>query len=243
MSAQRTNARLVGSDVELMDGMVTGGYVSDIAAGWKTWSGILEGLPPKGERLDLGDGYWAHRDGLSAEYGFEPTTSLDQFMGRLQYGKLKVEESLGYPLVAVDSFDVSPIVGLPWAADYLDIGCQPDFYATPQRGIRRRSVPPDVRNGNTRECGGHIHISLPPPFLEARDMMNQFVIELDAVVYPLAIGAIEPSATSWYRKRRVFRPTPYGIEYRSLGAAALLADDAEVYLSLLFDMVASAWEV
>jgi len=238
---QRVNERLVGSDMELMPAFVMYNAISDDS--WQAWSELLGNLPPKGERLDLHDGYWAHRDGLAAEYGFAPTPSLDEFMHRIREGKARTQTAVGYDLHAMDSFDVTSLVGQRWATRLLDIGCMPDFTVLPNGTTVRRSVPPSVRSATVRECGGHIHISLPPPFLDSPELTAQFITELDDVVYPMVMDGVNVGQGSWYRRRRVFRPTPYGVEYRSLGASALLATNAESYLSLVFDMVASVWEV
>lgn len=237
---QHSNARKVGSDIELFGTPMDAPH--DLMW-WSNWMQTLSAIPDKGTRLDLGDGYWTHRDGLSAEYGFEPTTSLDQFMMRLSTGKRLVESTLGHELYAVTSLDVSAIIHEPWAESLLDMGCSPDYLATDSLQMVRRSVPSRVRREPRRECGGHIHISLPDPFIQDRALQCQFVRELDSVVHPLAAADMGITARSWYRRRNVFRPTAYGIEYRTLGAGALFAPNAELFLGLVFDMVHSVWEV
>jgi hypothetical protein len=139
--------------------------------------------------------------------------------------------------------DVSSILDEPWACDFLDIGCMPDYVAGADMRMHRRTATDEVKARPVRELGGHIHISLPPPFINEEALAVQFVRELDAIIYPLAMGVAQPNQQSWYRKRRLFRPTPYGIEYRSLGSEELLSDNAEQFLSLVFDISASVWEV
>ena len=236
---QNSNARKVGSDIELFG---TRAAAFD-PMWWAQWMKTLSAIPSKGERLDLGDGYWTHRDGVSAEYGFEPTTNLDQFMDSLHTGKELVEDALAHPLYPVTILDVTAIIDEPWAEDMLNMGCQPDYLATDSLHMIQRSVPSRVRREPRRECGGHIHISLPDPYIHDVELQCQFVRELDSVVYPLAAGDMGITARSWYRRRNVFRPTPYGIEYRTLGAGALFAPNAEMFLGLVFDMVHSVWEV
>ena len=234
---QHENARKVGSDVELF-----GSLMPPSTMWWAQWMDTLSAIPDKGERADLGDGYWTHRDGLSAEYGFEPTTSLDQFMHKLEQGKARVENTLGHPLYAVTSLDVTSLMAEPWAEKLLDMGCQPDYLATDSLDMMKRNVPTRVRREPRRECGGHIHISLPEPYIQDEGLMCQFIRELDGVVYPLAASDQGITGRSWYRRRYVFRPTPYGVEYRTLGAGALFAPNAEMFLGLVFDMVHSVWE-
>jgi hypothetical protein len=233
------NARKVGSDIELFGSPATIPSVE----WWSNWIGTLGGIPDKGARLDLGNGYWTHRDGVSAEYGFEPTTSLDQFMTSIHDGKRLVEQVLEHELHPVLDFNVSAIIEEPWAEQVLEMGCQPDFVATERLRMIRRNVPPDVRRQAVRECGGHIHISLPPPYVNNAELCCQFIRELDSVVYPLAATERSMGTGSWYRRRYIFRPTPYGVEYRTLGADALFAPNAEMFLGLVFDMATSVWEV
>jgi hypothetical protein len=203
----------------------------------------LSAIPDKGNRLDMGDGYWTHRDGVCAEYGFEPTTSLDQFMTSIDEGLSRCEQALCHTLYPVSQFDVSAIIDEPWAEDMLEMGCAPDYLATPDLTMMRRNVPSRVRREPTREGSGHIHISLPPPYVGNQELLCQFIRELDDVVYPLAASDQGITARSWYRRRYVFRPTSYGVEYRTLGAGALFAPNAEMFLGLVFDMVHRVWEV
>lgn len=236
----RSNARKIGTDVELF-----GHYVHEgLSAAWfADWMNVLTTIPSKGNRLNLGNGIWTHRDGLSAEYGFEPTTNVDQFMSMLDHGKRAVEDALSHELYPTTVFSVESIINEPWAEDMLNMGCSPDFLATDTLQMQRRSVPVFVRRQPQRECGGHIHVSLPEPYLTNRELCCQFVRELDEVVRPLATSDMAVTSRSWYRRRYVFRPTAYGIEYRTLGAGALFAPNAETFLSLVFDMSRRVWEL
>ena len=231
---------LVGSDIELMP--------RDIAAGmnfkdwWHEWMGTLISLPPKGERRQLPQGFWLHRDGLSVEYGIPPVDSLDEFMSALSVGKTVVERSCRRVLTAVDWFNIAPIIDDDDMAEYLELGCSPDFVVTGNSSWEEREVPDGATEASTRECGGHIHLSLPPIFLEDKQLTAQFIRELDGVIYPLVTMNLG-DYRSWYRHRNLFRFTSYGVEYRSLGASSLFSNDAERHLSLVFDMLRSVWEV
>jgi hypothetical protein len=234
------NACLVGTDIEMI-GVHAMHYQSQ--GMWHQWLQNLSGIPDKGERLEIGSGFWCHRDGLSAEFGFAPTTSLDEFMTNLGRGKSMVQQLLSRELYPVDSFDVSTLIDEIWAEPYLDMGCAPDYMATPSLKIARRSVPSRVRSMPIRECSGHIHMSLPEYITESEELTAQFIRELDEVVYPMAVVNHDSTQPTWYRRRYVFRPTPYGVEYRSIGAGALYSDRAEDFLSLIFSMTKSVWEV
>ena len=232
--------RLVGSDIELVGSNVYPHFTKDA---WDAWLTGLDVLPEKGIRADLEDGYWAHKDGLSAEYGFEPATELDQFMTHIEEGKRRLERVVGTTLMALDVFDISPLVRLPDYAAVINMGCQPDWLALPDGRMRKRTVTPRIRQLPVRESGGHIHVSLPPPFLDSPVLMTQFVGELDDSVFPLLPMDLQSREPTWYRRRRVFRPTTYGIEYRTLGAEALFGPVTELIMTQVFNLADRAWEV
>lgn len=236
---------LVGTDIELMP--------SDILTGqhnpnwWEAWVAQLQTIPPKGERLQIGNNMWCHRDGLSLEYGIHPATTVDQFLSAVHRGKEAVESVINMELIAVDYFNIQSISYNPALEDYFEMGCSPDNQVIIGEGgeaigYNERTIPDEARNENTRECGGHIHISLPTSFVRDGELCTQFVKALDDLVYPLATMCLG-DYRSWYRHRNLFRFTPYGVEYRSLGATALLSQDAGVLMTHVFDLAKSVWEV
>ena len=132
-------------------------------------------------------------------------------------------------------------MSMPNMVDMLDIGCEPDFVVSSSGEIHRRAVPPRIKAAPVRECSGHIHISLPQPYLDSPELAAQFVTELDGVVYPLSMDSGPDLSSSWYRQPRVYRPTAYGVEYRSLGAGTLMGPQASIILGLVFDVVNNVW--
>jgi len=87
------NKLLVGSDIELMPTSIQGNQ--DSYDWWMHWLMAVASLPPKGERLDMGDGYWMHRDGFSVEFGIPPSSTVNEFLEHLYRGKRAVEAHLG----------------------------------------------------------------------------------------------------------------------------------------------------
>jgi hypothetical protein len=238
----RSAEMLVGTDVELMPTGVYGGMLS--AKWWDEWISRLALLPPKGARRYIRNDYWTHRDGLSVELGFAPTPSPDEFIDKLSTAKELVEQMMGgTTLTAVDWFDITAIMHDPDMESYLELGCSPDLVVLGDgQDYQQRELPDAVREEGTRECGGHFHVSLPPPFLNNKELRTQFVKALDDGVYPLVTMNLG-DYRSWYRHRNVFRWTDYGIEYRSLGATALYGPDAEAVIRMVYDAARSAWEV
>jgi len=237
------NARaLVGCDVELL-GLAD--YELGSERRWLGYLSKLAGAPDKGSRMEFGDGYWAHRDGVALEFGFEPTTQLGIFMHRLERGRSLASHNVvgTLDLNAYDNFSIEPIADRPWAQKYLDMGCAPDYLVRPDNRVIKRNVPPGIKAQPVRECSGHVHMSLPDYIIESEELKAQFIAEIDSVVYPLLAPLTHPDLRQWYRRRRVFRPTPYGVEYRTIGAGQLFADSAETVMSMIFSMVQSVWEV
>lgn len=236
------NGVLVGSDIELVGTLIPPDETPSELL-WQEWVTELNALPPKGVRHDMGDGFWAHSDGLAAEYGFEPTNSFDEFMHRLDDGAARLEDIVG-DLYAPETMDVSAIINSDWAEPLLEIGCAPDMTIWDRgHGDRPhvRNVPIGVLKGNTRELGGHVHIALPPNVRRSRDLTCLFIRELNDEVFPIANPSGIPHG--WYRQPMVFRVKEYGIEYRSLGADALFGDDRHDILATVFDVTNTWWRV
>ena len=88
-------------------------------------------------------------------------------------------------------------------------GCEPDYDGYNQGRVR--GSPPDF--GRRRFFGGHIHLDGPfnCPLHIAACFLDVFLA--DTMSYS--------SRTSWYGSPGVYRPKPYGIEYRTPGVAWL----------------------
>lgn len=88
-------------------------------------------------------------------------------------------------------------------------GCEPDYDA--YEGGRRRIDVPDF--GRTRFCGGHIHLG---GDFKCPDWVAALFAELFIVLnsdFPL--NKVGGERIKWYGRPGVYRPKPYGIEYRT----------------------------
>lgn len=236
----RQHRMLIGSDIELMPAAVQTGQL-DINW-WREWINKSSTIPPKGERRELSGGYWMHRDGLSIEYGIPPSSCAAEFLHHINTGRDTVQQELGEPLIAVDWFNVGVLVADPLMEQHLEMGCSPDFQVVGSNGETvQRSIPTGVREEGSRECGGHIHISLPQEYLNDPILKGVFIRHLDDMVYPM-FNLNTGDYRSWYRHRRVFRSTPYGVEYRSLGAESLFDENiTRNYIEAVFDITSAVW--
>lgn len=111
------------------------------------------------------------------------------------------------------------LLGIPSA---LVMGCDPDFnaYSVVQNGGDIRSSAnsrPNVRDlGGYRFAGCHLHIGYPTA------LMPNYVLVVFADLIAHAVGLQDRSLRrNYYGRPGNFRPTPYGLEYRSLSGAAV----------------------
>jgi hypothetical protein len=225
---------LLGADIELL-GLRE--HQLDSPAHWEQYLSRLSTLTNKGERTNLGDGFWVHRDGFAVEYGFDPATSVEEYIDKIVEGRDRAQNHIGCYLYEVDQFDVAPLLtrtSLPSVQQYLDIGCDRDYQARPDSVSLRPSPPRRFVTSTIRECGAHIHFSL-PDVVRAEPMLTaEFIRQVNTVLFPYINWDGINRAATYYRRPGLFRHKPYGVEYRSLSVSALLSNE---------DAVASAFEL
>lgn len=171
-------------------------------------------LGTKREPLTI-DGYQYHPDSCGIEYATPPCDTADDFVDSIQYGKRQLESMLGYELDAMhnDRLDCRQLLDAIAVIDrrvlraIVRIGCDPDYhYDSPDP----RNAPGRVKSSTVRELGGHLHIDTAmPPDLAAYTLATQVLPEFHT----------KDLSGSWYRTPGTYRPKPYGLEYRSLGAS------------------------
>jgi len=178
--------------------------------------GIVPGTKEKPH--EFGDGTFCHEDNVCIEVGFAPVSSGSAFARSMSTVRENVQSNF---LNSRQQLYVMPSI------DFLEqqltskqaqrFGCDPDFDAY-TGGRAPRDVPRSLTGGTTRYAGGHVHVGGEfncPPFVAA------LYADLFLSLGILANGFGRESRAS--RKRReyygqpgVFRPKPYGIEYRTL---------------------------
>jgi hypothetical protein len=202
----------IAADVELL---LSSRSRSDVAA-TLDYAAMLEGLGSKSTPTILDIGGWPvqiHNDGASLEYAvLEPQ----------QYAVIEgLQRNLGFELEPVDWFNVNDWPALhksPFLVEEIQrFGCDPDYNMFGQKRI----VPSWVKHSPIREHGFHFHDDLTGA---QRGSMVACTAHARALaklgwVSAWTCGLRKP----WYRKAGLFRPKPYGIEYRSFGAG-ILAD-------------------
>lgn len=182
-----------------------------------------------------------HLDGVGVEAApLRPFRSVEKMLMAEEDNRRRLEDLLGTPLVGVNVIDLRKYelheVATPRLyASAHEFGCSPDF----KRGSRR-IVPKTVYDSPFRELGTHFHFDLPEQYWNNPQMCGAIAHEMDQatrVFYLAHLGEQPDGFRPWYRARGVYRPKPYGIEYRSFGSA--LINDSD-----MFRMVATImWEI
>ena len=207
----KQTAVTIGADPEV--------FIKAIGGGIQPCVGVLDGtkdnpapLPiPEGTGLpaplrEVTDQFRVQEDNVMAEFNIPPCTTYRQFDSAITAGLISLEKLLG-----TKKYKMSQKSTHEFTDSQLDspqaqlIGCDPDMDAY-TAGLTRMNAPaPD----NSRTCGGHIHLGGKfncPPFVVA------LLLELALA----GAGALNKTYEPWYRRPGIYRPKPYGIEYRTL---------------------------
>lgn len=167
---------------------------------------MSEGLPPQ---------YTLQEDNVMVEFNIPPSKNMGGFTNAVQTAleiiKQKVEK-LGYLLS--DSPELVFSHRSLVSSQAKQFGCAPDFNAHAAGETYPRMNPEALRtkNGEWRFAGGHIHIgytSNVPPFVAAS--FADVFLGLRSVGHD-----IQHERRKHYGQPGRYRPTAYGIEYRTL---------------------------
>lgn len=195
-----------------------------------------------------GYGLLMHNDGLFAEAApRRPSVSPDQLLAHRDNVLTAYAEMLGLRMTAVNFLDLRNVRHLNESvvpklmAEINTFGCSPDYLHG-----KRRITPKSLAKSPFRESGMHLHLNLAPQFCDRRSPadMERNTVPTNAVVCAQIAEefyeataflheGFDKSLRLWYRSPRLYRPKPYGIEYRSFGAA--IGADLDKF-SLLIDI-------
>jgi hypothetical protein len=181
--------------------------------------GLLGGT--KGDPLDIGAGFGLQEDNVMVEWNMPPCTSPDAFADFsleglervMNFVHTKVPDAIRMP----ESTAVFPRAALT-SEQAMEFGCSPDYDAY-ERGAPVPTVDPArlmQKNGSAlRFAGGHIHLGYDNP-----NDVPEFVVASLCDVY-LGLRAVYSGERQGERRQMYgmpgrFRPTSYGIEYRTL---------------------------
>ena len=178
--------------------------------------GLLKGTKehpwtPKGYKK----GFALQEDNVMCEFNVAPAKTTREGRENIIYARNMVETQVG-------KLDLTPAWGKTThkflKADLQTdqaktFGCDPDFDA--YNGGAIRNFPPAAADMLTRSCGGHIHFGVDfkcPDFVAALFVELMLGIMLNGTT---STAGEKNSRTKWYGAPGIFRPKPYGIEYRT----------------------------
>ena len=196
---------LVGADIEA--------FLIDKDFTFVPCVGILPGTkehphPIKG----LKSGFAMQEDNVMVEFNIPPASTYTQFYNHIYRAQAGVKEYLTnkYPGKGYAFIHQSDAL---FNADQLTseqaktIGCEPDFDAY-QGGAMRRDLP---ALSNWRGAGGHVHLG---GDFQCPDFVAALFADL-CIGVRCKLGNESGRRSLWYGKPGIYRPKPYGIEYRT----------------------------
>jgi hypothetical protein len=176
----------------------------------------------KEEPYALGEDYFCHEDNVTVEVGIPVLQDGSSLGYVVEEAKRRVQEEFfasgkKYELFSVGQSMFQPDQLLHKQAK--TFGCEPDFNA--YEAGRERTVPLALKRSNVRFAGGHIHLGGDfncPPFVAAlfADLFLTLAVQEQ---WPRLINSVKSDQfdfrNSFYGRPGIFRPKPYGIEYRT----------------------------
>jgi hypothetical protein len=181
--------------------------------------GLLGGT--KGAPIPRGQ-YGLQEDNVMCEYNIPATGDVSRFARHVAAGRAAVMEHLNERYPGVYEADMTPSrvftfeqLAHPQAAVF---GCSPDFDAYQLGQANRRIAPQELMEprGGWRFSGGHVHIG----FREGQKFdVPHYVAAQFADVFislPNLRFDAQGKRRQYYGTAGRYRPTPYGIEYRTM---------------------------
>lgn len=186
--------------------------------------GLLGGT--KGKPIPVGpEGqYGMQEDNVMAEYNIPPSVESYSFSSHIRRGRQYIMEALESKFPGMYEIDLAPARVFPNAMlqspQAMTFGCSPDFDSYQLGG----SIPPiapallntDDGIGAWRFCGGHVHLGY-------KHLLKSEVPDYVAGQFADVFLGVTMLGADRQGKRRQFygtpgryRPTSYGIEYRTL---------------------------
>lgn len=180
--------------------------------------GLLGGT--KGAPIDIGEGFGLQEDNVMVEWNMPPCSIPEQFADRAVEGLERVMNFVRtkVPNAArhIGNSLVFP-VSMMQSEQAQEFGCSPDFDAY-QRGAPAPLVEPatfSTRKGEQRFAGGHIHIGFDNPN-EVPEFVTASLCDLFIGLRSIYHGDRQGERRNYYGQPGRFRPTDYGIEYRTV---------------------------
>jgi len=175
-----------------------------------------------------GDGFFVQEDNVMLEFNVPPSSTEEAFVTSIREGLTRCHDLVrtrgdGYSLyLGAEQWFSEDKLRSPQAMLF---GCSPEFAAYSGGGMAPKVLPRDLEGegGAYRFAGGHVHLGY--------DVSWEIPDHVAAKFADLFIGLRcvrfdkQGKRRELYGKAGRYRPTPYGIEYRTLSNSWLKTDD------------------
>jgi len=208
---------LIGADPEFFLYSYANEYDHDEGEeGYIPCVGIVPGTKENPHQLGV-PGFFAHEDNVALEVGIPPVANPLKFADNIAKVKKMVADQflndMHVELVYQSAVQFRPEQLESQQAQ--QFGCEPDYDAYTNGKVR--TVPTKFGDDQLRFAGGHIHIGGNfncPPFVAAL-FADVFIAMPNLVRQQPYYSGLQQGRGNWYGKPGIFRPKPYGIEYRT----------------------------
>jgi len=173
----------------------------------------------KSTPLDLPSGGNVQHDNVAMEFATAPAVNCSDWINKISTAFKEIKPFLpeGTQILAVPSADF-PDEELQ-DAEAMQFGCSPDFNAW----LDMKNIPPVIsETDKMRSFGGHIHVGQVSGYEFLRDPFGKrMVIKTMDAVHGIVSTILDSSKEAIARKRLYgkagcYRPTSYGVEYRTM---------------------------
>lgn len=185
----------------------------------------------------LPKGFMQQEDGAAVEFNIPPVYNAEDFCKNITTATTHLQKVLskqGLSMLTTNSIILTDDV-LQKFPNLDAIGCDPDYSAYTAGAIPRGAIPEKYKR--IRGAGGHLHIGYNKETIPA-DVLVKF---LDLVLcLPNLANDKQFGRRSWWGQAGVYRPKPYGVEYRTLSNFWVLdAHKMYVIASAVFELMES----
>lgn len=178
--------------------------------------GLIGGTKTQPLQIEgLTSGFCVQEDGAACEFNIPPATTPQEFAENITTAYSALLQQLGGK-----KYSASFINNISLRKEWVDkfpnlaaIGCDPDYVAYNKSEFPEPRVADIDKIGLVRGAGGHIHVGYPldmcPPAIMAKllDLM---------LALPNVKNDKQGERRAWWGKAGLYRPKPYGVEYRTL---------------------------
>lgn len=218
---------LIGADPEM--------FLVDRAGNFKSSIGLIGGS--KEYPAPMGrPGFFVQEDNVATEFNIPPAPTKEVFVESISWAVSTIQQrvnEIGLDIrITSSAFFAASELSTPEARVF---GCTPDYdvYEGGMPNPRPTNVDPTLRT-----CGGHVHIGYPE---KDDDVFSRRLIRACDLFLGVPSVLVDADMTrhNLYGKAGCYRPTSYGVEYRTLSNWWIVARE---YAEWVYDQTRRAYD-